>query len=373
LTNDKSYTLATAYYFDANSVFISSAAVNFASFTTPATAYSMNFDITGTDITVVVKITNAVYPTQGAIPAIVYACVLNNRIWGVDAGDNIYCTALGDFDDWTTFSSPSENTDAYQVDTGTNGNFTGIASYKGTILALKNDRVFKLFGEVPSDFRFVKISDLGCVSHKSICEVNDILFWLSPQGVVAYTGGTPEVISECLNETYTSGVAGGDGRRYYISLYNGSTYALYVCDTWGDNIETSWLQEDTLNVTEFAYLDGYLYALTSANVISKFNSGTESITSTATTKEFTEDYMGKKGYSELKFKVDLEEDSFLSVYVRINNGSFALVKSYSGTDLSNFTVPLKIKNADHFQIKVVGIGEYKVYQMQRKFYIGDDD
>jgi len=97
LTNDKSYTAATAYYFDANSVFISSAAVNFASFTTPSTAYSMNFDITGTDITVVAKITNAVYPTQGAIPDIDYACTLNNRIWAVD-GDNVYGSALGQYD-----------------------------------------------------------------------------------------------------------------------------------------------------------------------------------------------------------------------------------------------------------------------------------
>jgi hypothetical protein len=172
-----------------------------------------------------------------------------------------------------------------------------------------------------------------------------------------------------LNETYTSGVAGGDGRRYYISLYNGTAYALYVYDTW----KGIFLQEDTLQVKDFVYLDGYLYALAADHKIWIFNSGTESITSTAITKEFSEDYMGKKGYSELKFKVDLEEDSFLSVYVRINNGSFALVKSYSGTDLSNFTVPLKIKNANHFQIKIVGIGEYKVYQLQRKFYIGEDD
>jgi hypothetical protein len=368
LTNDKSYTAATAYYFDANSVFISSAAVNFASFTTPSTAYSMNFDITGTDITVVVKITNAIYPTQGAVPDLDFVCTLNNRIWGVE-GDNICCTALGQYDNWTTFSSPSEATDAWQVDTGTNGDFTGIVSYKGAIFIFKKDRVWKLFGDIPSDFQFVEISSLGCISHKSICEVNNVLFWLSPQGIVAYTGGVPEVISEALNETYTSGVGGGDGRSYYISLYNGSTYALYTYDTW----KGIFLQEDTLNVTEFSFLGNYLYALTSANVISKFNSGTETVTSSATTQEFTEQMSNQKGHSELFFRVDLETGATMKIYTRIDNGSFALVKSYNATDLTGFKIPLKIKNADHFQIRLDMTGGYKVHQAQRKFYIGEDD
>jgi hypothetical protein len=368
LTNDKTYTAATAYYFDANSVFISSAAVNFASFTTPSTAYSMNFDITGTDITVVVKITNAVYPTQGAIPDIDYACTLNNRIWGVD-GDNVYGSALGQYDNWTTFSSPSEATDAYQVDTGTNGDFTGIVSYKGFVLVFKRDRVFKLFGDIPSDFQLVEISRLGCLSNKSICEVNNILFWLSPQGVVAYTGGIPEVISECLNDTYTSGVGGGDGRWYYASLYNGTAYALYTYDTW----KGIFLQEDTLNVTEFAFLDGYLYALTSANVISKFNSGTETVSSETVTKELTEEASNKKGHSELFFRADLQTGATMAVYVRHDNGSFTLVKNYNTTDLTSFKVALKVKNCDHFQVKLIMTGDYAIHQWQRKFIVGESD
>jgi hypothetical protein len=313
------------------------------------------------------------YPTAGSVPDVVYACVLDNRIWGVDAGDNIYCTALGDFDDWTTFSSPSEATDAWQVDTGTNGNFTGIVSFKGTNLAFKLDHVWKRFGNIPSNFQFVEISSLGCINHKSIAEVNNILFWLSPQGVVAYTGGIPEIISENLNDNYISAVAGGDGRNYYLSLYDGSAYKLYVYDTWGNNVETSWMQEDTLNVTEFAYLDGYLYALASDNKVWKFGSGTEVVTSTAISKELTEDYTGHKGHSELSMRVDLDTGATLAVYVRYDNGSFTLVKSYNVTDLTSLKVPLKIKNASHFQIKLVMTGEYRIYQLQRKFIMGEAD
>ena len=310
------------------------------------------------------------YPAAGSVPDIDYACTLDNRIWGVK-GDNIYCCALGDFDDWTSFLNPDGTVNeagAWSVDTGTNGSFTGISSFKGTVVAFKNDRVWKLFGNTPSDFQFVEVSRLGCVSHKSACEVNNSLFWLSPQGVVAYTGGVPEVISENLNENYVSGVAGGDGRRYYLSLYNGSTYALYVFDTW----KGVWLQEDDLHVTEMAHLGGFLYALTADNKVYRFGNGNERVRWGFATKEYTEEVSNKKGYSRIMFRVDLEAGSDIAVYTRTDNGSFTLCKAYSASDLSSFIVPLRAKNADHFQIKVEGNGEGKVHQLSRVFHYASE-
>jgi len=312
------------------------------------------------------------YPAAGSAPDIDYACTLDNRIWAVK-GDDIYCCALGDFDDWTTFLNPDgtvNDAGAWQVDTGTNGDFTGIATYKKNHnLAFKKDGVWKRFGSVPSDFQFIGISELGCVSNKSIKEVNNTLFWLSPQGVVAYTGGVPEVISENLNDNYVSAVAGGDGRKYYISLYNGSTYALYVYDTW----KGIWIQEDTLQAVSFAFFDGYLYALAIDNNVWKFNSGTESVSWSFESKIYDEQYMGKKAHSELSCRVDLEVGSILNVYIKIDNGSYTLVKSYSTTDLTSFIIPLKVKKGDHFQLKFTGTGDFTLYQIQRKYIYGEAD
>lgn len=304
------------------------------------------------------------YPNAGSVPDIDYACTLDNRIWGVK-GDNIYATALGKYDDWTTFAGV--NTDAYAIDTGTNGDFTGIASYKGAVFAFKEDRIFKLFGNNPSNYQLIEISRMGCTNHKSICEINGTLLWLSPQGVCAYTGGAPEVISENLNDSYVSGVGGGNGRYYYLSLYSGSTYSLYVFDTW----KGVWMQEDNLSVKDFALLDGFVYAL-SDNKIYKFNSGNERVSWEAITKEYTEEINNKKGHSELMFRVDLEAGSALQVYVRVDNGSFSLVKSYSTNNLSSFRVVVPVRRADHFQIKLVGIGEGKIHQMTRKFNVGSE-
>ena len=302
------------------------------------------------------------YPTTGSVPDINYSATMGNRVWGVK-DDDIYASALGDYTDWTTFDGV--NTDAYATDTGTNGAFTGIVSYKGTILAFKTDRAFKLFGSLPSNYQFIEISRLGCTNHKSIYEVNGVLFWLSPQGVCAYTGGVPELISENLEENYVSGVSGGDNRRYFLSLYDGTGYTLYTYDTW----ESVWLEEDNLDVDDFILLDSYVYAL-SGNIIYKLNSGTETVESEAITKQYTEEMNEKKGYSDLLFRADLEDNASLRIYVKVDNREFTLVKSYSSRGFSTFKTMIPIKRADHFQIKIVGSGEFKLYQMERRFHIG---
>jgi hypothetical protein len=307
------------------------------------------------------------YPTAGSVPDIDYACVLDNRIWAVK-GDDIFCTALGDFDDWTTFSSPSEATDAWQVDTGTNGSFTGIASYKGTNLAFKLDRVWKRFGDIPENFQFVEISKLGCVSHKSICEVNNILFWLSPLGVVMYTGGVPEVISDNLNDSYVSAVSGGDGRRYYISLYNGSTYALYVYDTWTG----LFMQEDTLQVKDFSYLDGYLYALASDNKIWKFNSGSEVVSSSLETKDYTLEIFNKKALKSICFRITLATGSTATFYTSKDGAAYVSVKTLSTVGLNSYTIPMKLQMANRIKIKLSVSGEFTLHQTTFEYAISEN-
>lgn len=302
------------------------------------------------------------YPDSGSVPDMDFMTTLDNRIWGCK-NDDIYACAFGDGTDWTTFDGV--NTDAYAVDTGTSGDFTGIATYKGTIIIFKNNIMWKLFGDIPDDFQFVRVTDVGCLSNKSIVEVNNVLYFLGRRGIYAYAGGVPELVSLDLDETYVSGVAGGDGRRYYISLYDGSEYKLYVYDTFSG----LWMKEDDLQVTEFDYLEGSLYALAADDKIHKFNSGSETVSWEIVTSEITEEIDNKKGYSELSFRVDLEEDSEMTVYTRIDNGDFKSVKTYKTKDLQTFNVPLRIRKANHFQVKVSGTGDAKIHAMYRKFIV----
>lgn len=372
LVNDKGYTDATVYYFDVNGLLVAYAPVNFSAFTTPSNVYYMNVSITGTDLTCAVSITGAVYPTKTAIPTISYACTWNNRVWGVH-GDNIYACRQGNIDDWTTINADSVATDAWTVDTGSGGDFTGIASYNNYVYAFKKTGIWKIFGHKASNFECINITDIGCISSKSIVEVNEALFFLGSKGIYRYTGGQPELISYDLNATYTSGVAGGDGRRYYISLYNGSTYDLFVYDTW-TNV---WVQEDDSNITEFAYQypaatpNGYLTVLKSDNHIYLYDVGSETVTMTVITKEWTENSFNKKAVTELNIRADLETSTTLTVSTRIDNGSWVIVKNaYATADHNSFRIPIAVNRADHFQVKFVMVGEGKIYGLERVMTIG---
>ena len=374
LVNDKSYTVASVYYFDANVEFISTAAVNFSAFTTPATAYYMNLDITGTDVSAEVSITNGVYPTESAIPALDYIAELNNRMWGVK-GDRIYSTALGDINDWTRYSVPTTlTTDSWTVDTGSAGDFTGLARYNNTMYAFKKHSMWKLFGSDSTNFEFVRISGIGCISAKTIKEVNGKLYFLGSKGIYSFDAGYPQLISRDLNETYTSGTAGGDNRRYYISLYNSATYSLYVYDT-----ETKiWMREDASQITEFIYQysaavpNGYIIALNASdNKLYYYDIGSETVTMELTTKEWTNDTFNRKGTNRIHILADLETGTTMNILVKINNGAWSTVKSAYGTaELNHLVVPISVSRANHFQIGLVMVGEGKIYSLEREMYVG---
>jgi hypothetical protein len=238
--------------------------------------------------------------------------------------------------------------------------------------------MLKLFGTEPSNFEFVRLTNIGCIDAKSIWEVNDALFFLGSKGVYRYNGGLPELISYDLNETYVTGKAGGDNRNYYISLGNGLAYYLYVFDTWLN----FWVMEDTLRVKESAWLSGYLYALANDNKVYKFNFGTETVTMELTSKMFTQDTMNKKMHSQLDFRVALETDTTFTVYTKIDNDTwggnsgvispstpttYSTVSTLSGFNL--FSIPLPVERCDHFQIDMVMVGDGKLYESVMSYYV----
>jgi hypothetical protein len=139
-----------------------------------------------------------------------------------------------------------------------------------------------------------------------------------------------------------------------------------VYDTW----YRFWLQEDNSQIKEYAYLDGYLYALASDNKIYKYNSGTERVYMELITKNFNDNVTEKKKTNQLNFTVDLEASSLFLVYKRIDEGLWVKIKDFSSTEFSSFYVPIKIDRVNNFQIKMVMIGDGKLYQTERMLHIG---
>lgn len=293
------------------------------------------------------------------VPAMDYGCVHNNRIWGVK-NDTIYVSGQGRYNLFEPFAIDLDTLDlGYAAETDLSGSFTGIASYGGYVVALKRDILFEIHNENPP-YSVKGIVKQGGVSHKSMVEFKGMLHFLNDKnGIVSYGGGYPVPESEALNETYVSAVCGTDDKKLYVSLYDGSTYKLYVMDSKG-----VWIQEDTLRVKDFVKMGGYLYALDISGNILKFGSGTESIASNGTLNVETYNKFEKKYIKKIPIRLEVTSGTVTVSIKYDNDSSFTTLKTISTCSLTAYDIKiLPIKRIDHIQIKIAGTGVYKIHEI----------
>jgi hypothetical protein len=313
----------------------------------------------------------SVYPASGSCPNIKYACVFNNRVWGI-GGQELYASKFKDPFTWTQFSVPLSETDSvyFGIDNAF-GELTGIIPLENHIVfTTKNSSIFEVYGNKPSNFtpRLVSNSS-GCISHKSLAEIDGKVFLLNNDGISVYGGSYPQPISIQLQEkNCISGVGIAFNRKYYISLFNGSTYSLYVFDT----LLNQWYLEDDLNVLDFAIINNTLYALASDNKIYKFGAGTEIVSWEAETDRFTERYLGMKATSKIKIEAELEYGSKVSVYIRNDDSNYRPLSSFTQTGYGYFAAYELPRDAFWFQLKLTGIGPCKIYSINREIIVRSD-
>ena len=170
------------------------------------------------------------------VPDLDYLTECDNRVWGCASGENvIYACKLGDPTNW--FSYRNTAADSYAVTVGSDGDFTGAATCMGYVLFFKENTLHKVCGSKPSDFQLSSLRCRGVAKHaaESLCVINETLYYLSPEGVMAWDGSLPVKVSGCLDASGLAGVqraAGGwlDG-RYYLYLQWAGRARLLVYDT----------------------------------------------------------------------------------------------------------------------------------------------
>ena len=199
-------------------------------------------------------------------PDMEYLVEDNNRLWGCHYGkgadgqmlNEIYACKLGDFRNWRVYQGIS--TDSYTVSIGSDGPFTGAASYGGMPMFFKKDCVHKIYGSQPSNFQVMttKMHGVAPGSSRSLVNADGTLFYLSEYGVEAFDGSLPVRVSEALGEDpMLEGAAGAIGGRYYICVTEDGKKRLYVYDMQ----RNIWQEEDTEGVFMFAAMDGDLYMM----------------------------------------------------------------------------------------------------------------
>lgn len=300
-------------------------------------------------------------------PALTVICEKDNRLWGA-AGNVIYSCALGDPKNWFTYDGLS--TDSYAVAVAGDGAFTGCCGYGGGVLFFKEDRMIKILGSYPAQYELYSYQYPGVEngSEKSLKNLGEVIYYKGREGIYAYSGGAPELISVCFGlRRYRSAVAGADMERYYISMQDeAGSWGLWTYDPrYG-----IFLQEDELRVADFAWSDGILYALDAGAgkliELDREDSG-ETVSWSAELNRFDEQIHGRKIYSRLMLRVEMEEGSTLKAEVRSGRRPWKTVRTMRARGRETAVIPILPERCDSFRIRLSGTGRVAVRSLVREF------
>lgn len=312
-----------------------------------------------------------------SIPDMDFICENENRLWGCK-GDTIYASKLGDPFNFNVFDGVA--TDSYAVKVGSAGEFTACAKFLGHAVFFKEEMIYKVYGNKPSNFQVMGSGVLGVKagSHNSIAIASERMFYLSRAGIVVYTGGVPQSISEVFGkQVFKSGVGGSDGKKYYISLESDTKWQTFVYDP----AKNMWHKLNDLETTGFAYYKGLFSHI--RHVGFRFDGLEEDKpegyyierddSSMVEFADFVEDSPNKKGTSKLQLRTELAENASISVYIQFDSsGKWELVKKLNAPKKRSFYLPIIPRRSDHFRIKIEGIGQWKLHSLVRESYIGSE-
>jgi hypothetical protein len=305
---------------------------------------------------------------QREMPNLDYICQSENRLWGVSNQDRtIYASALGDPKNFFAYQGLS--TDSYAVAVGSDGDFSGIAAYGNGVLCWKEHMLHKVLGSFPAEYQVASHQYAGVRlgASKSIVNVNETLFYLGTDGVYAFTGGSPTLISRNFGQTtFSSGVAGTDGKRYFLSYQSpAGAWSLVVYDPE----RGIWLQEDTQHVVDFCPLKDQLLFL-AGNTVYTMGQGEETVEWMAQFTPFYETVAGRKRYSRLFLRVELPKGSWIQAEMRCDGARWETCGTLVGALADTQILPLLPNRCDKFEIRLKGKGSCAVQSLLREFRVG---
>lgn len=312
-----------------------------------------------------------------AVPDLDYICGNENRIWGCK-DDTIWCSKLGDPYNWYCFDGLA--TDSWSVDSGTPGKFTACCSYLGYPIFFKEDMIFKVYGDKPTNFQLMSSATLGVMegSAASLAIAGETLYYLSRAGITAYSGGIPQSVSAALGTTrYKDAVGGSDGTKYIVSMLDtDGESSLFAYDP----VRDMWCKEDDLRLIATAYKGG-LYGL-------EKNGGLYLL---ETPTDIPEDAEQEAPFRSLVEFSDFDFDSFSSkyavrVWIRYSGDAGTILAAAAEYDSSGIWetiataecgekktayMAISVHRCDHFRLKLEAVGQWRLWAIEYELYSGD--
>lgn len=316
------------------------------------------------------------------MPEMDFVIECGNRLWGCKYGvaangevvNEIYCSKLGDFKNWSCYMGIS--TDSWSVAVGTDGPFTGAVSHLGHPLFFKENHLHKVYISPANAHQITETTcpgvQKGC--GRSLAVVGNVLYYKSRNGVCAYDGSLPTEISKAFGAVrYENAVAGSVGSKYYISMddMEGGSH-LFVYDSG----KGMWHREDDLRADCFCDCRGQLYAISGEKIVSMFGGGK--------VEEKTVEWMAQSGIiglttpdmkyiSRLTLRLSLPVGSSLRAFAEYDSsGRFVHLFAVHGHGTRAFTLPVRPVRCDHMRLRLEGEGPMKLFSVTKTIEQGSD-
>lgn len=306
------------------------------------------------------------------VPDLDFVTECDNRVWGCSSRENvIYACKLGDPTNW--FSYRGIAADSYAVTVGSDGAFTGAATCMGYALFFKENTLHKLCGTKPSDFQLTSLRCRGVAKNaaRSLCVLNETLYYLSPGGVMAWDGSLPSKVSGALDTGKLTGAAwcaaGSLDARYYLYLrrQGDSAGRLLVYDT-----ERGLWHEESAVGYEMASTGQQLYlwdgrALWAADP----DRETEGEAEAALQFEAVSGDIGltetdDKYISRITLRLDAQTHSVVTLAASYDGGPWETLRTAAATgDHARLNLPFEPRRHDTMRLKLSGTGQIALRSM----------
>lgn len=301
-------------------------------------------------------------------PDMDYLCENDNRVWGCASGENvIYACKLGDPTNW--FSYRGIASDSYAVTVGSDGAFTGAASCMGYALFFKENAMHKIYGSKPSDYQVTNLRCRGVAknAYKSLCVINETLYYLSSEGIMSWDGSLPGKVSVTLARDTTAKVTravGGqlDGRYYLYTENAGAAARLLVYDT-----ERGLWHEESPAGQEMASTGRQLYlydgsAMWAVDPSRETDGNAEGMENALSfdwiSGDIGLDNPDDKYVSRVTVRLDAQEKSQIAVLASYDGGPWVEIGAkYTGDKWQRINLPFVPVRHDTMRLRVRGNGQ----------------
>lgn len=253
------------------------------------------------------------------------------------------------------------------------GKWTAMCVYRDSLYVFKRNFMYRIYSGDGLTFFMDKVADVGALSATSVAVVDDVMYFLSGDGIYRFTGAYPQLLPDSLKRKYVGGAIGGDDGKVFFSVQDPSG-AWELC-VWHADKEI-FSRHDDFEAKQFLYAYGKVFALSGNGVVHQMEEGREVVEFSLSTKKYFFGF-SKKAANAARIYFDLSgDDSYTTPYIQLS-------VSYDGgvsfepcggkiTDGKVRYVPVRFRKCDEVILKIEGKGVFDLKGISFSVYQGGD-